>query len=150
MLRLLKQVPFFLICPLIDSPRILNVYPRPCFVPYSGFQRVILNYDGVARLILYPKAEASAVIPDILIHFRRLDQARSLGSRSGHQRTGGRPARNLPVSFALFLSPSTSSWSVNRWRMGSTQRNPVWFTESSPAYVWPRCSSMTSRQRLPA
>lgn len=66
----------------------------------------------------------STVVLDILIHFRRLDQARSSGSRGGHQRTGGRPAwniRRLSLSFSLF----TSSYPLNRWRIGSNSKSSV-------------------------
>lgn len=100
-LRSWNEVPFFLICPLIDSPRVSNMY----FRTYPGSWFLITRRTvSVDRLILYPKVEASAVIPDILIHFRRLDQARSLGSRSGHRRSGGRPARNSP-SLSLSFYP---------------------------------------------
>lgn len=95
-----------------------------CFVTYPDSQLVVLNYETHGKhRPTHPVSESwgtSTVIPDILIHFRRLNQGQSPGSRGGHQRTGRRPSRNshhLSFSLFIFLYP------LNRWRIDSSSKS---------------------------
>jgi len=79
------------------------MYFRPRLVAYLGSWFLITRYGKRRPIHSVSESGGKRGIPDILIHFRRLDQARSSGSRGGHQPTDD--PHEIPC---LFLSLFTS------------------------------------------